>query len=514
MFKRRGWLSSRAVVAVSLSVLGLALFACSDGGSSPTEPAPPGIAPGSASLTGQVTSVTGAGGDLGAKDFAEHAVSLHNALPGVATKASVAGVTVRIQGTGLTTATDAAGRFSLAGVPSGDQVVLFEAASDRAALGIPGIQVGEQIELAVALQGSSVVVESMQRSHDPEEPPSAPELSLQMQPDTWSADWTTSSGSVSALIRGEGFERIDLDSILLMGTDPEAPPLEPFRVDREGNHVRAFFSKPDAWAILDDPQPGEVHTLTLELTVEGEVVILTAQVRIEEEEEEDEADVEIEKATNGEDADRAPGPGIPVGDPVEWTYVVTNTGDLPLEGVTVSDDQGVDVSCPGTTLDPGESMTCTGSGTAEAGQYSNLGTVTAQTAGGDSVTDQDRSHYFGEEEDEPGEVDLTLEMQPDSWNTNWASSSGTVSAFIRGEGFEAIDLDSIVLIGSDPGAAPLSPTRVDRAGNHVRAFFSKAAAFATLDDPDPGERHTVTIELTVDGEPVTLEDEVRIVGPG
>lgn len=512
MSKMRGWLSLPAVTAVSLAVLALALFACSDGGSSPTEPAPPGMAPGSATLTGQVTSVTGAGGDPGAKDFAQHAASPRSALPGLAAKGSVSGVTVRIQGTGLSTATDAAGRFSLAGVPSGDQVVLFEAASDRATLGIPGIQAREQIELTVHLQGSSVVVESMQRSQDPGAPPAATELSLEMQPDTWSADWVTSSGSVSALIRGEGFEGIDLDSILLMGTDPEAPPLGPFRVDREGNHVRAFFSKPDAWAILDDPQPGETHTLTLELTVDGEVVILTAQVRIEEEE--DEAAVKIEKATNGEDADRAPGPSIPVGDPVEWTYVVTNTGDLPLEGVAVSDDQGVAVACPGLSLEPGESMTCTGSGTAEAGQYSNLGTVTALSSEGDSVSDQDRSHYFGEEEQGPGEVDLNLEIQPDSWNTNWPSSSGTVSAFIRGEGFEEIDLDSIVLIGSDPEAAPLAPTRVDRSGNHVRARFAKAAAFATLDEPAPGEHHTVTIELTVAGEPVSLEADVRIVGPG
>ncbi|MDF1595163.1 MAG: SdrD B-like domain-containing protein [Acidimicrobiia bacterium] len=101
--------------------------------------------------------------------------------------------------------------------------------------------------------------------------------------------------------------------------------------------------------------------------------------------------VDIEKATNGEDADTATGPEIPIGDPVTWTYVVTNTGELPLTGVTVIDNQGVAVWCPRGTLGVGESMTCTASGTAVEGQYANLGTVTTT----EGPSDEDPSHYFG-----------------------------------------------------------------------------------------------------------------------
>ncbi|MCI0440522.1 MAG: hypothetical protein L0177_15525 [Chloroflexi bacterium] len=107
--------------------------------------------------------------------------------------------------------------------------------------------------------------------------------------------------------------------------------------------------------------------------------------------------IDIEKDTNGHDADTPTGPFIPVGDPVFWTYEVTNTGNVPLNNVTVTDDQGVAVSCPKDTLAVGESMTCTASGVAVAGQYANLGTTTGTDDSGTTVTDSDPSHYFGSE---------------------------------------------------------------------------------------------------------------------
>jgi len=110
--------------------------------------------------------------------------------------------------------------------------------------------------------------------------------------------------------------------------------------------------------------------------------------------------VDIEKYTNGEDADSAPGPTITVGAAVSWTYVVTNTGTVTLSGIVVTDDKGVSVSCPSTSLTAAQSMTCTGTGTATLGQYGNVGRVTATGAnpsgGGTSiVTDEDTSHYVG-----------------------------------------------------------------------------------------------------------------------
>jgi len=110
--------------------------------------------------------------------------------------------------------------------------------------------------------------------------------------------------------------------------------------------------------------------------------------------------IDIEKATNGQDADTPTGPSIPVGGAVTWTYVVTNTGNVPLTAVTVVDDKIGAITLPKTTLAVGESITATASGTALAGQYANNATVQG-VYGDTTVTDQDPSHYFGTTASEP-----------------------------------------------------------------------------------------------------------------
>lgn len=104
----------------------------------------------------------------------------------------------------------------------------------------------------------------------------------------------------------------------------------------------------------------------------------------------------LEKRTNGQDADLPPGPVLTVGDPVAWTYQVTNASGRDIVAIEVTDDQGVVVTCPGTTLAAGVSMTCTGNGTVQAGQYANVGSVTAELQDGTPVGDSDPSHYFGQ----------------------------------------------------------------------------------------------------------------------
>ena len=119
--------------------------------------------------------------------------------------------------------------------------------------------------------------------------------------------------------------------------------------------------------------------------------------------------IDVEKSTNGQNADTIPGPNVPVGDAVIWTYVVTNTGNVPLDQITLGDDQTPFIDCSGqTSLAPGASMTCTATGTAVAGQYENNVTINGRPVDEDGnpitdengnpipdVTDTDPSHYFG-----------------------------------------------------------------------------------------------------------------------
>jgi hypothetical protein len=106
------------------------------------------------------------------------------------------------------------------------------------------------------------------------------------------------------------------------------------------------------------------------------------------------AGVRIQKLTNGQDVTEAPGPSIPIGSAVTWTYVITNTSVFAFSSLSVTDDRGVAVACPQLLPPPGGSITCTGSGIAVAGQYRNVGIVTA-TANGNLFTDRDDSFYFG-----------------------------------------------------------------------------------------------------------------------
>jgi uncharacterized repeat protein (TIGR01451 family) len=104
--------------------------------------------------------------------------------------------------------------------------------------------------------------------------------------------------------------------------------------------------------------------------------------------------INIEKATNGIDADTPPGVSVNAGETVTWTYVVTNTGHVPLTGISVTDNRLGAVDCPESSLAVGASMTCTATGTATPGQYSNIGSVIGTPPAGEAVLDSDPSHYL------------------------------------------------------------------------------------------------------------------------
>ena len=117
------------------------------------------------------------------------------------------------------------------------------------------------------------------------------------------------------------------------------------------------------------------------------------------------ATITLTKAVNGQAESTPPGLTIPVGDPVTFTYVVTNTGNVTLDPVTLDDSVLGAITCPQTTLDPGDAETCTaGGGDAVAGQYTNTATAAGQGVDNTGsplvqlqLTDTAIANYFGEE---------------------------------------------------------------------------------------------------------------------
>ncbi|MBN4047380.1 hypothetical protein JYT71_00065 [Acidimicrobiaceae bacterium AH-315-P05] len=69
-------------------------------------------------------------------------------------------------------------------------------------------------------------------------------------------------------------------------------------------------------------------------------------------------EIDIIKTVNGDDANNAPGITVEVGDTVTLAYKVTNTGDVKLTDIVVTDlDLGV-IGCPRSSLVAGQSMQC------------------------------------------------------------------------------------------------------------------------------------------------------------
>jgi len=136
---------------------------------------------------------------------------------------------------------------------------------------------------------------------------------------------------------------------------------------------------------------------------------------------------------------------IPQGSPISWLYTVTNTGNVPLSNVQVTDNQGVvpvyqsgDTNLDG-KLDLTESWVYSANGTAILGSYQNIGTTTGSYT--DDLTNpatptaSDPSSYTGVQP--PGARTPGFWH---AWPAVWDGVASNDSSFATRPNFPASDL--------------------------------------------------------------------------
>lgn len=160
--------------------------------------------------------------------------------------------------------------------------------------------------------------------------------------------------------------------------------------------------------------------------------------------------IELVKYCQDVDANDPNGSDVPVvadGQTITWTYVITNSGGIALDSISLTDDPLGSISCPKDSLLAGESMTCTQTGdtsVADAdGLIANLGSVIgcaqgyAPCTGIARVSDDDPSHC------------RTTTMPPPDINVGSAMTFGWQYLVSNPVVSDTVDLQNVVL---DPGA--------------------------------------------------------------
>lgn len=343
------------------------------------------------------------------------------------------------------------------------------------------------------------------------------ELELEIEPDEWDLNFTKSNGTVQAFIEGEGIENIDLSSIEMAGDNPLAVPLPAESVSINGDHIHAKFPKSEVIGLLLDPADGTVHTITISFLETGgtERLELTAEIIIEDEDaivpEDLELEVEPEEwnlnftNSNGTVEAFIEGEGIENID----LSTIHMTGDNPSAAPLAADSAGIKgnhihAKFPknqviGLLLNPEEGSVHT----ITVSFYAIGGTELIELTVQITIEDED------DDEEEPS--DLSLQLAPGSWNTNYATGSGSVKAFLRGDGIENIDLDSFEMSGDNPGAV-LTGTSASLNGNHIQVDFSKNQVLDLLVNPGDGSTHTITVTFTSGGQAYEVSTEVTVNG--
>ncbi|WP_344400207.1 CshA/CshB family fibrillar adhesin-related protein [Promicromonospora sukumoe] len=215
--------------------------------------------------------------------------------------------------------------------------------------------------------------------------------------------------------------------------------------------------------------------------------------------------------------------GLPdVGDLVRYTFDVTNTGDLPVEAITVDDPKIGTVTCPAGTLELGETVTCTAD---------ELYTVTAEDQADGSVDNTATASGTTEGTEDP------VTSNESSTTTPLTAAEPAIAltkiATPHDEASFVVDQEiAYSFVVTNTGNVPLDDVTVDEAAFSGTGDLSAIDCPGTRLEPDRSMTCTATYTLTqgdIDatrvtntaqatgrpvggGDPVSADDSAEIPG--
>jgi hypothetical protein len=202
------------------------------------------------------------------------------------------------------------------------------------------------------------------------------------------------------------------------------------------------------------------------------------------------------------------------GDPVDYQFVVRNSGDAPITGLEVHDDTVGPVTCPETTLPPGEETVCTATYTVTAadvarGFIENTATATGQ-ANGREVESPESSEHLDLTEP-PSLVLEKLAATPGPYSAGQTVEYSYTATNTGGVTLDGLGISDDHVTGITCAASSLAPA--GRPGDSTTCtgsyVITEADAFAGL------VTNTASASGFADGETVTSSpvQQTLLIGP-
>ena len=195
-----------------------------------------------------------------------------------------------------------------------------------------------------------------------------------------------------------------------------------------------------------------------------------------------------------------------LGDTLDYEYLVTNTGNVEISNIVISDDKIVSVTCPVTSLMPTETTVCTATYVVtqedlDAGSVTNIAAVSGTPAGGTLAPAEDTETVDGTQTPE-----LTLEKR--ALNTEFAAVGDVLDYE-----YDVTNTGNVTIIDpitvSDDRIASVSCPALPAAGLAPTATLKCVGSYSvTQADLDAGE--VVNIASATDGTTTSPTDDATV----